>query len=127
MNQLTFFTHPNDVVYPSSGNNNTWTDTLRLKRKMGEPLLEQLIANDEEHNPYLTLWHVRAWPDIWVSEHLEQHGFWWNDREWTRSEEDKAISWLYRWRPAEPLNERAIFLITGHHPPYQHNNERIIQ
>jgi len=64
-----------------------WThDDVARMRQVGEPLIEQLITSGEEHNPYLTFAHVRAWrQDIWVREHLEEHGYLWNGEQFTRS------------------------------------------
>ena len=55
---------------------------MRLLADPDEPAelrgLIHSIASGEEHNPYLTLAHVLAWrQDIWVREHLEEHGYDW--------------------------------------------------
>ena len=61
-------------------------EDLAYIRQCGEPLIEQLIAAGEEHNPYLTMQHVQGWPhDIWVQEHLREHGYIWDGQQFTRT------------------------------------------
>ena len=63
-------------------------EDLAYIRQQGEPLIAQLIATGEEHNPYLTLQHVHGWPqDIWVLEHLREHGYTWDGQRFTRTPE----------------------------------------
>ncbi len=66
-----------------------WTrEDLAYIRQCGEPLIAELIAAGEEHNPYLTMEHVRQWSqDIWVREHLECHGYTWDGQRFKRTPE----------------------------------------
>jgi hypothetical protein len=101
MNQYCFLelTHTPSLALPA------WQNTLRRKGKLGKPLLAQLITADEAHNPYLTVKDIRVWPDVWVVEHLERHGFCWDGQQWTRSTINRALSWRYRYRPGESTTE----------------------
>ncbi len=71
-----------------------WTrEDMAYVRQCGEPLIEQLIATGAEHNPYLTLQHVHGWPqDIWVPEHLSEHGYAWDGQRFTRTPEAALLS-----------------------------------
>ncbi len=69
---------------------------LRLRREKGEPVIQQLMENNEYHSLSTTMQHVRAWPqDIWVSEVLERHGFVWDGEQWTRTETAREWSMQY--------------------------------
>lgn len=64
-----------------------------------------MINNDELHNPFITMQHVNRWMEegntIWVCEHLEQHGFTWDGKTWTRTQELREYFWNLRYRPIE--------------------------
>ena len=81
-----------------------WTKMIEAMREAALPIFEQLIKNDEMHNPYITLDPIKSWMQIiWVAELIEQHGFVWDGSNWQRSEEDRLRSLQYRWRPDGPL------------------------
>jgi hypothetical protein len=76
-----------------------WQSELDQMRAAALPLIEQLIALDEFHNPYCTLQQIQAWKPIWVKEEMERHGFVWDGSAWRRSEADRLISLTYCFRP----------------------------
>ena len=66
-----------------------WTrEDLAYMRQSGEPLIAELIAVGEEHNPHLTMQHVQGWgQNIWVREHLQEHGYTWDGQHFMRTPE----------------------------------------
>lgn len=85
--------------YPAALYDASHQITLLQKRKKALPLLEAMLANDELHNPFVTMQHIRAWAH--VSEVMARHGWVWDGYNWNRSERDRAISNTYRYRPGK--------------------------
>jgi hypothetical protein len=75
---------------------------LAAKAEAALPIIEKMIADDEFHNPFVTMAHVLGWKQrqiIWISEEMERHGWLWNGNAWQRSRERRRHSLAYRHRP----------------------------
>ncbi len=87
--------------YPAALYDASHQFTLLQMRKKALPLMEAMLVNDELHNPFVTVHHIRAWKAVHVKEEMERHGWVWDGFNWNRSERDRAISATYRHRPGK--------------------------
>lgn len=82
-----------------------YQEVIPTKALAGLPIIATMIQQDELHNPFIAMQHVKRWMEeghaIWVSEFLERHGFTWNGKTWTRTQEEREHSWNLRYRPVE--------------------------
>jgi hypothetical protein len=81
-----------------------YKEVLQAKALTGLPIIATMIQQDEFHNPFVTMVDVLGWKErqiIWISEEMERHGFTWDGKTWTRTQEERERSWNLRYRPVE--------------------------